>query len=135
MTQRKQTPDVLAEILGGGQPAATNELPDFPAPRPAKVKSAAKSAAKPSSTPRAPAPRQPVAATGWQYRVVSFQEYKGWRARFVDGVEIPDWTTSPRLHEYLQQLADQGWELVSAASGERLFGSSDRHQLYLRKRR
>ena len=135
MTQRKQTPDVLAEILGGGQPGTDSELPAIPAPRPTKVKSPTKSTAKSSAKPQSPSVRQPAAATGWQYRVVSFQEHKGWRAHFVDGVEIPDWTSSPILHEYLQQLAEQGWELVSAASGERLYGISDKHQLYFRRRR
>lgn len=132
MTQRKQTPDVLAEILGGEQPGAEAKLPARPALSSAKEKPAAKRPVKPKSL--AQVARQ-TAIAGWQYRVVSFQEYKGWRARFVDGVEIPDWTGGPLLHEYLQQLAEQGWELVSAASGERLYGVSDRHQLYLRKRK
>lgn len=133
MTQRKQTPDVLAEILGGEQPGAEGKLPARPALPPAKEKPAAKRPAKPKSL--AQAARQPAMTAGWQYRVVSFQEHKGWRARFVDGVEIPDWSSGSLLHEYLQQLGEQGWELVSAASGERLYGISDKHQLYLRKRK
>jgi hypothetical protein len=127
MAQRKQTPDVLAEILGGGQPAAVEAQPALSTPSPAKVKSVSR-----SKTP-ARAVRPPVVVAR-QYQVVSFQEHKGWHARYVNGIEIANWTTSPLLHEYIQQMAGQGWELVSAASGESLYGLSDKHQLYFCRR-
>jgi hypothetical protein len=126
--KRKQTPDVLADILGGAPPTPGDEIPAFPAPPPAKPKPAAR-----PKTTRAPRRPSPAAPADWQYQVVSFQDYKGWRARFVDGKELRQWPNSPLVHEYLAQMAGQGWELVTASSGERLYGLSDKHQLYFRR--
>lgn len=100
MTARKQTPNLLAEILGG------SELP---------------AAAETTQT------------SVWEYLVISFQDYKGWRARYRNGEELANWTNNPPLHEYLQQLGEQGWELAAASAGEKLYGSSDTRQLYFKK--
>jgi hypothetical protein len=138
MAERKSTPDILAEILAGdpspleGMPA---EAPTVTQPK--KVRStAARPAAQPEPSP-APRPKlaaSPAAARGWEYLVISFQEYRGWRARFRDGVELTDWTSGPLLHESLAQLAQDGWELVTATSGEPLYGAADKRQLYFRRR-
>ncbi len=133
MDKHKQTPDILAEILGGeapGMPAPI--LPDLrpetrqPPARPKRV-----------SQPKPSAPTRPKAkpASKVEYRVVSFQDYKGWRPRFVNGKELKDWMEAPLLHEYLQQLSQEGWELAAASSGERLYGLGDKHQLYFRRPR
>jgi hypothetical protein len=117
MTKRKQTPDVLAEILGGEALPTVEAEPVRPA---AKDSSSMERTADPA---------------GWEYTVVSFQEYKGWRPRFQDGRELKDWSSGPFLHEFLGQMAEQGWELAAASAGERLFGSADNHQLYFRRPR
>ena len=128
--KRKQTPDVLAEILGGGQPVQPEEL-DAPIPQP-RPKPARQTN---TPQPKPAAPRHPAPPTeGWEYQVVSFQDYKGWRARFVNGKELNDWVASPLLHEYLQQASQQGWELTAASAGEPLYGSTDKHQLYFRRK-
>jgi hypothetical protein len=66
----------------------------------------------------------------WEYRTASFQEHQGWRLRFIDGAEVKDWTGAPLLHEYLRLMGEEGWELAGAASGESLYGSMDKYQLF-----
>jgi hypothetical protein len=65
--------------------------------------------------------------------VVSFQEYKGWRPRYLDGKAIKDWTEGPLMHEYIASMGEQGWELATACSGDKLFGRSDKYQLYFKR--
>lgn len=134
MAQRKQTPNVLDEILGSGQPGAAEVLPGMPRPAPVAVKPLDKPATKKAtrSKPTQSTFRQPTTTLNWRYQTASFQDYKGWRLRFVEGVEIPNWSNSPLLHEYIQQMAAQGWELVSSSAGERLYGLNDKHQLFFR---
>jgi hypothetical protein len=120
MAERKQTPDILAEILSG----APSEPPQIARP-----------AEKATSRPKkAAAPAAPKAARGrWEYRVASFQQYHGCRLRFIDGVEHNNWAHAPLMHQYLAQMAQEGWELVAACAGERLFGVNDKHQLFFRR--
>jgi hypothetical protein len=120
MAQRKQTPDVLAEVLGGITPPVTN----LPLPQ--------KRETKKSSRPATPEKRA-VSSRSWEYRVVSFQEYKGWRLRFTNGVELRNWMGAPLIHEYIAQLSQEGWELITACSGECLYGNADKYQLYFRR--
>lgn len=125
MSTRKETPDILGEILGGESapeaPAATTPPPSPAAP---------KRRTKPR---RAPAKPKPQKSTVWQYQVVTFQNYKGWRPRYINGEEQPDWSEAPLLHDYLTQMGSEGWELATASSGERMYGSSDKLQLYLKR--
>lgn len=32
--------------------------------------------------------------------------------RLIGGTELPNWKKNPPIHEYLNQLGEQGWELV-----------------------
>ena len=123
MAERKRTPDVLADILGTPPPA---EVP---------ISVAAPPAARPPSPPAAPGKRTQRAEQEprWKYRVVSFQDYHGWRPRFENGAEIAGWMRGPLLHEYLDQAGEDGWELAAASAGESLYGSSDKRQLYLKR--
>lgn len=36
--------------------------------------------------------------------------------------EIPNWKQGPALHEYFNQLGEQGWEMVSAPNAQALNG-------------
>jgi hypothetical protein len=110
MSKRKQTPDVLAEILGGDQ-QENGEMVRAP-----RVKKAQAS--------------EPAA---WEYALVTFQDYKGWRPRFVNGRELRDWMSGPLIHDYLESMSEEGWELAAASAGERLYGSADSHQLYFKR--
>lgn len=89
MSSHHDMPDILGEILGGPR--------DIAAP---------------------PAPAPTVKPPEWEYREVIFRDYRGWRARVVNGVELRDWKNSPTIVEYLEQAGREGWELVSM---------SDRH--------
>ena len=113
MTDRKETPDVLAELLGDQQPSSSQVLPtpkktSFPKP---KTKTSPRSSPRPSTTEI-----RKSAAQKWEYQVVSFQYYNGWRSRFINGEEVADWMDSPLIHETINQMGYQGWEMVAAGS-------------------
>jgi len=134
MSERKQTPDVLADILGGsvptpdsGTPLSIGRLTDLPPRRPAARPHQAKSDATGAVEKPAPTP-----AT-WEYETVSFQDAHGWRPRFVNGQELRDWMFGPSIHDYVNQRGGEGWELAAAAAGQSLYGTSDRYQLFFRK--
>jgi hypothetical protein len=132
MAERKETPDILSEILAN-KPA---DAPGMPSPARKKQREAqAEEGKKPDAQPKAsrasskPAGRVP----GWEYRLASFQEYHGWRLRYEDGEEVAEWMEGPLLHEYLADMAEQGWELAAATSGEAMFGTTDKQQLYFKR--
>lgn len=124
MTERKQTPDILSEILAGTP--VPQPLPD----RPAVGRSVVKTSRKPSPKPTQ---RTQTKENRYEYEVVSFQEYKGWRSRFINGKEISNWMSAPLIHECIQQRASEGWELVTATSGEQLYSASDKRQLFFKR--
>ena len=137
MAERKETPDILSEILSA-KPAELPALqPEQGGTQPAKAPPTEK--AKPAATTK-PKTRRTTAraapkASGWEYRLASFQNYHGWRLRYEDGEEVADWLEAPLMHEYLAQMAEQGWELAAATSGEAMFGTSDKQQLYFKRAR
>jgi hypothetical protein len=114
MSSRKEMPDVLGDILGGVRSyPIPPELISSPPPE-------AKTPAADAVIPTAPAPATPALATPptpreWEYREVVFRDYRGWRARIVNGRELGDWKTSPTIVEYLEQAGQDGWELVSVS--------------------
>jgi len=128
MNQRKETPDVLSEILGGetSEPIADENVLGGvpPSERPKRV-------SKPRRT--STSQRRKVSKSKWEYKVVSLQEYKGWRPRFVNGVELKDWTEGPTMHEYISALGQEGWELTTASAGEKLYGNLDKYQLFFKR--
>lgn len=72
-------------------------------------------------------------ALRWEYLVVSFQEYKGWRPRYRNGEKIANWEEQPLLHDLLNQLGAQGWEMTGASAGRALYGSRDEYQIYFKR--
>lgn len=124
MTERKQTPDILGEILSGTAPA---ETPAQPIAKPAAPP-------KPIEVPRRSiSKKESVPGSHWEYLVVSFQDRRGWRARFVNGEEFDDWESGSLIHELLDQLGDDGWELISVNRGDRLYGRTDQIQTYFKR--
>ncbi len=101
MADRKQTPDVLSEILGGGSPEPMASPPPEPP-------------TKPKRKPAARKPRQPARPkqARWEYMEVVFRDYGGYRPRFVNGEEQSGWKQAPLIHDYLNQVGEEGWELV-----------------------
>jgi len=139
MSERKQTPDILAEILNGEAPSTA----DFDAQAlaratpPPRFKTQTKRAA-PEKSPKEEKPPtvakpRPVVPAHWTYQVLSFQENHGWRVRFIDGKEVRNWTEAPTLGEMLLQMGEAGWEMVSACSGEAMFGRADKYQLFFKR--
>jgi len=122
MADRRQTPNILTEIMSGFPAETSTALQtDKPAHR---------STTMATSTTKSSSPKEPRRKK-WQYRLVSFQDYKGWRPRFINGVELSNWSHQPLIHDYLSQMANEGWELVAATSGERMYALSDKLQLFL----
>ncbi|MBP1701374.1 MAG: hypothetical protein H6Q38_481 [Chloroflexi bacterium] len=124
MAKRKETPDVLAEILGGEPPAQL----DAPITRPPVA-----ARRPPAKVAKTPAPTRPATPRKWEYLLVSFQNYQGWRPRFHNGRELDEWIYGPLIHEHLHELAEAGWELTAACAGEHVYGSADKYQLYFRR--
>jgi hypothetical protein len=106
MTPRKQTPDVLSEVLGGEPTPAPAQPPDARPP----------TAARPRPAPAAASRPAPARKATWEYLEVVFHDYRGYRPRFVNGQEQPRWKKLPVMRDYLNQLGEQGWELAALGS-------------------
>lgn len=132
MSERKNTPDILADLLTGAAPQA--EV-DFAAPttaprRAAPRKPAAKPTEKPAAPPKAPHPSAPPA---YDVQIVSFQEHNGWRMRFIDGHKVKNWTTAPTLSEYAACMSADGWHIAAAVHGPAMWGHYDKYQIYFQR--
>jgi hypothetical protein len=121
MADRKQTPDVLADVLGGAAPQQA------PAPEPPGGRKSSRRTGTRKRTTRSAKKEK------WEYLLVSFQEYKGWRPRFVNGQEVTDWMSAPVIYEYVNQLGEDGWEMTGASSGQNMYGLTDRRQMYFKR--
>ena len=131
---RNPTPDVLGELLAG--PAEMPVQAASPAaaqPAPSKPRSV-RAEKKPAAKPAAPAEAAPPVVR-WDYLVVSFGDYRGWRPRYINGQEIRNWMQAPVIHDYINQLGEDGWELVGAGGGKALYGSSDYYQLFFKRQK
>ncbi len=130
MSERKQTPDILAAILGSE--AASPEAGDLEGIRPQPAKPPA--APKRTAQSRRTAPAKPAASAAvWQLQMASFQEHNGWRLRYVDGKEVEGWLSSPLLHEYIALQVANGWQIAAACSGQSMFGLADKYQVFLQR--
>ena len=132
MTERKGTPDILGAILGGSPPADPSV---GPAPVAAPVATAAPPpVARPERVPRAtPHKATQWEPTQWEYLIVSFHEQNGWHARFINGHELENWQRGPQLHDVLDQLGEDGWELINVVKSEPLYGTMDRIQAFFKR--
>jgi hypothetical protein len=126
MSERKQTPDVLADILGAGSVPPASVPTSTKTPRPAARN-------RPSPAEPAARPRAADKVRRWEYAVVSCQEYRGWRPRYENGVELAGWAHGPLLQSYLEEQGLEGWELVAATSGRPMFGVTDCYQLFFKR--
>ncbi len=127
MTERKGTPDILGAILSGATPADQSAAPPAAAALP--VAPAAPPAARAERASRAASHKQ----TEWEYLIVSFHEQNGWHARFVNGHELDNWQRGPQLHDVLDQLGEDGWELINVVKSEPLYGTMDRIQAFFKR--
>ena len=132
MAERKQTPDVLAELLGA-------ELPTVPALQPAVdepfvTKTAPKEQPARDAKPR-PQPVRKPAPDAWEVEIVTFQEHRGWRPRYVNGAEVKGWLTGFLVHDYVSLRGAEGWELAASSNRDRFYGAADGLQLYFKRRK
>ena len=131
---RNPTPDVLGELLAGpAEMPVQAASPVAAQPAPGKPRSV-RAEKKPATKPAAPAETAPPAIR-WDYLVVSFGDYRGWRPRYINGQEIRNWMQAPVIHDYINQLGEDGWELVGAGGGKALYGSSDYYQLFFKRQK
>jgi hypothetical protein len=128
MTERKETPDILGAILSGATPPDQSSTPP-PVTVPPAAPVAPPPVARVERAPRVSAHRQ----TQWEYLIVSFHEQNGWHARFVNGRELENWPRGPQLHDVLDQLGADGWELINVVKSEPLYGTMDRLQAYFKR--
>ncbi len=129
MAERKETPDVLGELLGGSLPAPEPNTPPRADPPARPVTPKASTPAKPVAAPSEPkpalklappkAPKPAPSSIQWEYTQVIFHEYDGWRPRFRDGAELAHWKQGPGIDACLRQMGDQGWELAGIVPGQR----------------
>jgi len=154
MAERKETPDVLAELLGNppvpatkGPPTSSQEPPEKETTAqatPTKItaknatrapKRQAKASPESGAPSSRPTSRKKTSLIEWEYQAVSFQYYNGWRLRYINGDEEENWMESPLIHEYINQMGELGWEMVAASSGERMYGLSDHQQLFFKRKK
>ena len=115
MSNRKETPDLLGEILNGpAKSAASAQIEPMaetdPSPKPTETRTSSKP--KPKTSARKPSSR-------WEYMEVVFREFHGWRPRYVDGNELADWKEQPEIADFLNQLGQDGWEMVGIVNARR----------------
>ena len=60
--------------------------------------------------------QQEILPEQWEYAIVTFQDYKGWRPRYINGHELKDWMSGPLIHEYLADMGEEAWELAAASA-------------------
>lgn len=67
----------------------------------------------------------------WEYLFVTFEgrsdASRPWR---INGEVVEDWLSGPTMHEFANQMGEQGWELVGSSWG-RVFGWGDAPFLYM----
>ncbi len=112
MSNRKETPDVLGELLGGGveESAPVAATVDASAAKPKKSPAPRRAKAPATGAPPVSPPPPPPQ---WEYLEVTFREVRGWRPQIVNGRELARWKEKPVLQAYLAELGAEGWELVT----------------------
>lgn len=116
MSERKETPDVLGEILGATLPPAESVIVPFARP----VSRRRPSPAAPAEpVPVAAEPDPPLPATQWEYLQVIFHDYDGWRPRSRNGEAIAGWKRGADMLTYLNELGGEGWELGGIAATDK----------------
>ena len=101
MAGRKQTPDVLSDVLG--DVPQTPQTRTAPEPKPVAKRKPKPQRSSPSS--RSQKPR-------WEYREIVFRDYGGYRPYLVDGVAQRGWKDALPMRSYLNELGEEGWELA-----------------------
>ena len=138
MAERKQTPDVLAELLSADLPAAAPSPAVSSSPS-AEPEKAGNKVAATEQPPREPKPRPQLARQAepeaWEVEIVTFQEHRGWRPRYVNGAEVKGWLTGFLVQDYVNLRGAEGWELTGSTDRDRFYGAADGLQLYFKRKK
>lgn len=59
----------------------------------------------------------------WEYLTVILEDSKGYKPRYENFAEIPNWKKVNRVH-YLNEKGREGWELISYLPGGTTTGNS-----------
>ncbi len=127
MSSRKKTPDVLSEVLGAGAEPLPGEAPAPTVRKPLPTVGAPRTASK-SSPKKTGATKSAATNATWVYREVTLRDYRGWRVRYVDGVEVEGWKDGPIFRDELARLGREGWEMTGIASSGR-----NQHAVYCKR--
>lgn len=68
----------------------------------------------------------------WQYLFVTAEWDGEWYVRWKNETEIKDWNAGPSLFVSMDQLGDEGWELVSTPDWEGAPGTTARRLVFKR---
>lgn len=49
-----------------------------------------------------------------------------WKARYINGQEVPDWKKGPEMTEYIRDLVNKGWAVATGVGDKYVF---ERHQM------
>jgi hypothetical protein len=128
MADRKKTPDVLSQVLGGDPSAAPMARPSDAKPE-SQAKEPQTASGQTTSTRRS-GTRRKAQPPRWEYLEVLCRDYGGLRPRFLSGEEQENWKKLPVVHEYLNQLGEEGWELAGVGTWHR-----DQVPFYLKRRK
>ena len=121
MPDRKETPDILGQILGNVA------APDQPVTPIGTV------AVPPRTAPRRKAVPKKDDAPKWEYLTISFQDQQGWRGRYADGEELERWEKGPLMNELFDALGEAGWELINVTTKDHFYGRTDAIQAFFKR--
>jgi hypothetical protein len=97
------------------EPAPTADSAQAPA---AEAKPELSPAGDAKSASRRKAPSQSISrqrhlsVVRWEYVEVVFCDHGGFRPRYINGKQVRTWKRAPLIHDYLNHLGEQGWELA-----------------------
>lgn len=139
MSERKPTPDILGGLLAGGSAPDSSKEAELRSAPDIQMKADKE---RPSSNSRSKSGEQKrtskrsAAASGGilEQRVASFQEHRGWRLRYENGLEVRDWATGRTMLDYIAEMNAAGWEITAATSGRAMFGALDQYQIFFKRR-
>ena len=121
MPDRKETPDILGQILGNVAAPDQSVTPIGTVAAPPRTASRRKAAPKKDDAPQ------------WEYLTISFQDQQGWRGRYADGEELERWEKGPLMNELFDALGEAGWELINVTTKDHFYGRTDAIQAFFKR--
>ena len=114
-------PAVQASPVAGDEPPVEAQEKSKPVPR---VR------ARPARRRRASHRRRRLERPRWEYVEIVFHDHGGYRPRYISGLESKRWKNAPLIHDYLNHLGRQGWELAGICGPHK-----DQMRAYLKRLR